>query len=173
MAENIRPDLKIQKGEISMGIEIRKFQQQDISQAVDLCDEIREYHRNILNGYFAPINRDFEKNALLETLKNDSAFALVAVADDNVVGLLIAHKKIAPYLEKQIVCNIGTLGVTKKYRKQGIGQKLMKRFLELCKEQGIQEIKLGVFNDNQIAYRFYEDFGFTPQQQTMSLKITD
>lgn len=44
-----------------MSIKIRRFEEKDVTQAVDLCNEIREHHRKILNGYFAPINRDFEK----------------------------------------------------------------------------------------------------------------
>lgn len=154
-----------------MSIKIRRFEEKDVVQAVDLCNEIREHHRKILNGYFAPINRDFEKNALLSTIGSDNAFAVVAVDGDKVVGLLIANKKNAPYLENPIICNIGTLGVIQEYRKQGIGKMLMNEFLTFCKENGIQEIKLGVFNDNKIAYKFYEDYGFKPQEQEMSLKF--
>lgn len=79
-----------------MNIEVRKFQEKDVAQAVDLCNEIREHHRKILNGYFASINRDFEKNALLSTIRSDNAFAIVAVDGNKVVGLLIANKKNAP-----------------------------------------------------------------------------
>lgn len=154
-----------------MNIEVRKFQEKDVDQAVDLCNEIREHHRKILNGYFAPINRDFEKNALLSTIGSDNAFAIVAVDGNKVVGLLIANKKNAPYLENPIICNIGTLGVVQEYRKQGIGKMLMDEFLAFCKKNGIQEVKLGVFNDNKIAYKFYEDYGFKPQEQEMSLKF--
>lgn len=67
-----------------------------MTQAVELCNEIRKHHRKILNGYFAPINRDFEKNALLSTIGSDNAFAVVAVDGDKVVGLLIANKKMLP-----------------------------------------------------------------------------
>ena len=84
---------------------------------------------------------------------------------------MIANKKNVPYLENPIICNIGTLGVIQEYRKQGIGKMLMNEFLTFCKENGIQEVKLGVFNDNKIAYKFYEDYGFKPQEQEMSLKF--
>lgn len=154
-----------------MSIKIRSFTEKDVDQAVELCHEIREYHRKILNGYFTPINRDFERNALLSTIGSDRAFAIVAVDGDKLLGLLIAHKKNAPYLENPIICNIGTLGVIQKYRKQGIGKMLMNEFLIFCQENGIQEVKLGVFNDNKVAQQFYEDYGFKPQEQEMSLKL--
>lgn len=73
-----------------MCIKIRNLEEKDVVQAVELCNEIREHHRKILNGYFAPINRDFEKNALLSTIGS------VAVDGDKVVGLLIANKKMLP-----------------------------------------------------------------------------
>lgn len=79
-----------------MCIKIRNLEEKDVVQAVELCNEIREHHRKILNGYFAPINRDFEKNALLSTIGSDNAFAVVAVDGDKVVGLLIANKKMLP-----------------------------------------------------------------------------
>lgn len=154
-----------------MSIEIRKFEENDVIQAVELCNEIREYHRELLNGYFAPINRDFEEKSLLSTIGSDNSFAIVAVDGDKVIGLLIANKKSAPYLENPIICNIGTLGVIHTYRKQGIGKMLMNEFLTFCKKNGIQEVKLGVFNDNKVAYKFYEDYGFKPQEQEMSLKF--
>lgn len=154
-----------------MDIKIRKFEAKDIAQAVELCDEIREYHREILHGYFNPIDRNFEEQALLSTLGSEKSFAVVALHGDKLVGLLIADKKCAPYLEKPNVCHIGTLGITKEYRKQGIGKMLMKEFLAFCKQQNIQEVTLGVFNDNKNAYKFYEDYGFKPQEQKMSLKF--
>ena len=154
-----------------MEIKIRKFEEKDIAQAVELCDEIREYHRAILHGYFNPIDRHYEEQALLSTLGSDKSFAIVAMHGEKLVGLLIADKKCAPYLEKPSVCHIGTLGVTKDYRQQGIGRMMMKEFLEFCKQQKIQEVSLGVFNDNKSAYKFYEDYGFKPQEQKMTLKF--
>lgn len=154
-----------------MSIIIRKFEEKDLAQALDLCDEIREYHRQILNGYFTPINREFEKSALLATLDNDFSFAFVAVDDLNIVGILIADKKNAVHLEKPAVCHIGTFGVAEKYRKQGIGKKLLDEFLKFCRQQKFQEVKLSVFNDNKAACKFYEDCGFKSQEQKMSLKL--
>lgn len=34
-----------------MSIKVRKMELKDIEQVLELCDEIREYHRNILDGY--------------------------------------------------------------------------------------------------------------------------
>lgn len=154
-----------------MNVKIRKFEAKDAAQTVELCDEIREYHRKILNGYFAPLDRGFEKNALLSTVGNGDAFAFVAVDGDKVVGLLTADKRNLPYLENSVICSVGTFGVTREYRRQGIGKMLMDKFLAFCKENGVQEVKLGVFNDNRAAYKFYEDYGFQPQEQKMSLKF--
>lgn len=152
-------------------IVIRKFKAEDIEQAIGLCDEIREYHRKILNGYFMPIDRNFEEKALMETLKNDNNFAFVAVDKDEIIGILIAEKKTAPQLENPLVCNIGTLVVKQEFRKRGIGKMLMDYCIDTCKNMKIQEIKLGVFNDNINACKFYEKYGFKPLEQKMNLKL--
>ena len=158
-------------GVFFMSVKIRKFEEKDVQQAVELCNEIREYHRKILGGYFMPVDRDFEKNALLSTLGSDESYAVVAAENDKIVGLLIANKKYAPYLEKPVVCEIGTLVVAEKYKRCGIGKMLMNEFLTFCKNNGIQEVKLNVFNVNKDACKFYEDYGFEPQRQEMSLKL--
>ena len=154
-----------------MSIIIRKLNENDIEQAINLCDEIREYHRQILNGYFNPIDREFERNALLSTLNSESSYAFVAEDNSNIVGILIADRKNAPYLEKPLVCHVGTFGVTQKYRKQGIGKKLFDEFLKFCRQQKIQEVKLSVFCSNKAACEFYKHYGFQTNEQKMSLNL--
>lgn len=47
----------------------------------------------------------------------------------------------------------------------------MNEFFDECKKNEIDEIKLGVFNDNKSAYDFYLNPGFVPQEQKMSLML--
>ena len=46
---------------------------------------------------------------------------------------------------------------------------IMYAFFELCQERDIKEIRLGVYNQNEIAYKFYENYGFKPLEQKMVL----
>lgn len=153
-------------------MEIRKFREADLPQVLQLCNEVREHHRRILNGYFIKQNDDFEKTGFLESLEaNGKMLALLAVEENLIKGLLLAEIKHSPHLEKPEIGFVHNFVVGENFRGQGIGRKLMQAFMADCRNRGIQEVKLGVFNANRGAYKFYEDFGFVPQEQKMSLML--
>jgi len=154
-------------------MKIRKFEEKDLEQAIELCREIREHHREVLNGYFMPLDDNFEKRALLASLKDENLLVWVADNEGEIVGLLISEKRMLPYLEQQSRVNVETLGVKKSFRKQGIGRKMMDVLYEYCQDNGVAEIKLGVFNKNTSAYKFYEKYGFKPLEQRMNLFIKE
>lgn len=152
---------------------IRKFIKNDLSQVLELCREVRQYHIDIRNGYFNEQNDDFEKLGFLQSIENQNMIALVAKKNEEICGYLLAEKKFAPHLEKPNVVHIINFGVKKEIRGQGIGKKLLDNLLEICKEMNIDEIRLGVFNKNISAYKFYEQYGFEPFEQLMNLQINN
>lgn len=152
-------------------MQIRKFLKKDLPQVLELCREVRQHHINILNGYFMPQDDQFEQLGFLQSLKDDKICALVAVNNDIVCGYLLAERKYSPYLEGAKVVHIANFGVRKDLRGKGIGKKLMDTLFEMCKQWNIDEIRLGVFNENIEAYRFYEQYGFEPFEQRMNLRI--
>ena len=154
-----------------MKIKIRNFEKKDLRQVLELCNEVREYHRELLGGYFTPQNDEDEKQPFLESLINDKILAWVAVNGQDIEGLLLADTKNSPHLERPRIAHICNIGVKKSSQGRGIGSLLMDTFYKYCQDKDIQEIKLGVFNKNTNAYRFYESFGFEPQEQKMSLAI--
>lgn len=150
---------------------IRKLQKQDLAQALEICWEMREHHRAFLNGYFKPLDDEFEMQALQASLDDDKAIALVAEIDGQVAGLLQADIKFRPYLETENFCHVCGLGVLPAFRRQGIAKKLMTELVNECKKRGISELSLGVFNDNIGAYQLYETLGFKPLEQKMRLRL--
>lgn len=154
-----------------MGIEIRKFRETDLRQVLSLCNEVREYHRDLLDGYFTPQDDNEEQQPFLESLVSDKILVWIAADGDKVEGLLFAEKKTSSHLEKPKIAHICNIGVCKSSRGKGIGHLLMNAFYKYCQDNEIQEIKLGVFNKNLVAYEFYEKFGFEPQEQKMSLMV--
>lgn len=150
---------------------LRKFEEKDILQVLEICREMREHHRRVLNGYFKPIDEAYELKSLQETLIDDNAFALVAEEGDTICGWLCAEFTSRPYLENERFCHVCELGVLPDFRRQGIAESLMKKLFEEAKNRGISEINLGVFNDNIGAYKFYQKLGFKPLEQKMKIKI--
>ena len=150
---------------------IRKFAKEDLSQVLDLCREIRQYHNDLLDNYFTPQNDEFEKIGYLESLENDNTIALVAEYNKKIVGVLLGEFKVSPWMTKSKIAHIANIGINKENRRKGIGEQLIKTFFDICKDKGVDEIRLGVYNKNINAYKFYESYGFVPLQQTMILDI--
>ena len=114
---------------------------------------------------------EMEQVGFLESLENDKMWAFIAEENCVITGYILAEKKLSPYLEKSNVVHIINFGVKKDIRGKGIGKKLMDFLYELCQNENIDEIRLGVFNKNINAYKFYEKYGFKPFEQRMNLMI--
>ena len=154
-------------------MQIRNFEKQDLNQVLELCREVRQYHIDILDGYFSPQNDVFEQMGFLTSLEDTKYVALVAINNNKVVGYLLAEKKISLHLIHSKIIHICNFGVSKDIRGKGVGKKLMDTLFDLCVKEGIEEISLGVYNKNTIAYNFYEKYGFTPIEQKMTLNISN
>lgn len=150
---------------------IRNFAKQDLAQVLELCREVRQHHIDILDGYFTEQDDFYEQQGFLASLENDNMIALVAEDNGIICGYLLAERKTAPYLVYSKVINIANFGVAKNRRKQGIGKLLMDKIFDISKKNGADEIRLGVYNKNTDAYRFYENYGFKPLEQRMNILL--
>lgn len=56
------------------------------------------------------------------------------------------------------------MSVAEKYRKQGIGAKLVERSLTALKQEGINKAALLVFNRNETGNAFWEKMGFAVRE---------
>lgn len=150
---------------------IRKFKREDTAQILELCREVRQHHIDLLGGYFTEQNDDIEQQFFLETLDNDNVVSFVAEDNDKVVGYILGDFKDLPYLINSKIAHVSNFGVSKNYRSQGIGKQLMDTFFDVCNERKIDEIRLGVYNTNTVAYKFYENYGFKPLEQKMVVDL--
>lgn len=152
-------------------MEIRKFIKEDTAQVLELCREVRCHHRNFLGGYFTEQNDEAEKYGFMQSLESDKILAFVAEEKNEIQGYLLAEKKFSSYLENPNVVHVSNFGVKANLRGKGIGKKLMDFLYEFCKNENIDEIRLGVFNKNTGAYKFYEKYGFEPFEQRMNIMV--
>ncbi len=150
---------------------IRQFKKKDLPQVLQLCREIRQYHIDILDGYFTEQDDALEQIGFIKSLNDDKVIALIAEDNDKICGYLLAEQKFAPFLEGPNVVHISNFGVIKEMRSKGIGKKLMDALFVLCKERKIDEVRLGVFNKNVSACKFYEKYGFEPFEQRIKIQI--
>ena len=109
-----------------------------------------------------------------EVLREDSIF-IIAEKDEKIVGYAVSRLIMksntnldisGKYLNKKTVgkydqIEIYNIGVCNKYRRQGIGNGIIKKVLNLAKEQAIKEIWLDVRKSNKTALKFYKNLGFS------------
>lgn len=123
-----------------MEIIIREMEEKDL-------DRIMEVEK----GAFAtPWSRD---SFLLEITKNQLAKYLIAEVNDIVVG----YGGIWLILDEGHITNIA---VDEKYRGLGIGEKILKELIEVCKEYNIIAMTLEVREDNEPAKSLYKKHEF-------------
>ncbi|EPZ32556.1 putative acyltransfersase [Rozella allomycis CSF55] len=82
--------------------------------------------------------------------------------DEKYVGVIVC--KIDFHKEEHLRGYIGMVAVDEKYRKQGIGTKLVTRAVEMMKMKGAKEVVLETEADNLAAISFYERLGFIKEK---------
>ncbi|MEG1311550.1 MAG: ribosomal protein S18-alanine N-acetyltransferase [Romboutsia sp.] len=109
-------------------------------------DGVFEVEKNCFEHYWS-------KDAFKKELSNDIARYLVAKINGKVVG----YVGIWFVLDEGQITNVA---VHSDYRGQKIADKLVKRLVELCKENSIVAMTLEVRVSNIIAQNLYKKYGF-------------
>jgi len=79
------------------------------------------------------------------------------------VMLVMAEQRIEAFLVGKIVADeweLENIAVAANARRQGLGSKILKEFLQIVRQENSQAIFLEVRQSNQAARNFYEKFGF-------------
>lgn len=152
-------------------IVIREAQKSDLNEIVRLSIQAREYHNQILGNYFNVLDTDFEHRFLSKAIDDENQKLLVAVLKDEIVGMVLVAYQEKKWLAKEHTYQIDNICVDQTHRRQGIGTKLLDAVMTLAKQNGIQQINLGVFCQNKQAIPFYESFGFKPLSIKMNMPV--
>lgn len=123
-----------------------------------ICDEraFRLWSADRYGEY--PITPDEINQNYKECSKNSGFYPMTLIDDDeNVIGHLILRN---PTEDKSII-RLGFIIVDNKVRGKGYGKRLLERAIKYAKEELLaKEINLGVFKNNEGAYRCYTSIGF-------------
>lgn len=156
-------------------IQVRPAALKDIPAVDELWKESAQYHGNLdsrLAMRFDDIRHVTEFHQ--QQLTKDTTYFLVAVHTDKVVGFSIAHiMTVQPHHRVKHLGIIDALAVTSAYRGQGIGSQLYSKTLAWFETQNVERIDTSVATKNPRAQKFWEQKGFTPRIQQISLDLTD
>lgn len=152
-----------------MSVIIRKAVLRDTSVLAELSVQARVFHNGLSCGYFADPDPRAEKLFFKQAVAAEDKIILAAEKNGRVAGFLQASLKSLPYLRRPSVCLVETVCVDQACRRKGIGKALMTDLRRRCDQNGVHEIRLGVFTANTAGLAFYQSLGFTVQEQKMQL----
>lgn len=99
----------------------------------------------------------FTKRQIAYLLTDYNTIALVAKADNNIAGFIIAQEEIE---NNTLYGHIITINVAQTYRRKGIATSLLKEIEDIFKQKGITECHLEVREDNKAALKLYQNSGY-------------
>ncbi|MCH5158370.1 MAG: GNAT family N-acetyltransferase [Clostridiales bacterium] len=99
-------------------------------------------------------NLDDSREGVQKFLKRNPDTSFVAELNGEIVGIILAgHDGRRGYIYH--------MSVAERYRRQGIGSRLVEKCLAALKGEGINKVALLVFNRNEEGNGFWESQGFT------------
>ena len=103
-------------------------------------------------------------------IKNDEIKVVVAEEDGRIISSGYALKKEARhYLNHKFYGYLGFMYTRKEYRGKGVNRKIVEVLKEWCNANGLNEIRLTVYNGNMSALKAYEKAGFNAHMIEMRL----
>ena len=152
---------------------IRKAQKFDIPQLAEIYKQLHTIHCNLRSDYYKMPEDDFFVTDLEDVLKNEEMTVIVSECNSEITGYAVIF-----YIDMDEIvnlplkkCFIEQFAVNEKFRRKGIGKKLMNYVKKLAAENNCQSVELGVWCENYNAVEFYSEMGFVPRTYKMEMKI--
>ena len=141
-----------------MNIKIIEAKKENINQVGKLFDLYRQFYK-----YESNIQKS--TNYISDRINNKQSTIFLAIAEnDNPAGFVQLYETFGSlHLGKIII--LYDLYVTKEYRKQGIGESLMKKSREFAKTVGAKSIELSTAKNNFTAQSLYEKIGYVKDNE--------
>lgn len=109
-----------------------------------------------------------------EFIRSNDAEVYVVEHDGKILASGCARiKPDRHYLKHERMGYLGFMFVPKEHRGQGLNKLIVDNLIEWCKERGLKEIRLDVYETNAPAIRAYEKSGFKKHLITMRLNTDE
>lgn len=104
-----------------------------------------------------------------DMLNNEVVY--IAVIDNKIIGYLAGSINVESSYVTKTLAELDNMFILEKYRKYGIGTKLISEFKNHCKNLGIQELKVTASAKNINAINFYIKNGFEDFERTFKMSL--
>jgi len=151
---------------------IREANIMDINKIMDLEDQIFKIHYKARPDWIEKNPRNYEYKKQFIEENNGKIF--IAEEDNKIIGLCIFNIRVIKDHQMffdMVNIEIENICVDEKYRKKGIGKKLLEKVKIYAKENNIKNIELSVWEFNENALKFYKNMGMETRIRRMEYKV--
>jgi ribosomal protein S18 acetylase RimI-like enzyme len=141
-------------------MEIKRIKNYEASLVISLFDKYRMFYKQ-------PTDPALAQTYIKERLDKNESVIFVAIVRDQGRNIPVGFTQLYPNYSSMRAHKNWTLNdlyVDNNYRKQGIGQLLIKAAMEFAKKDGASYVELSTAIDNFTAQRLYETIGFEKQE---------
>ena len=154
-------------------IEIKRAKEEDVKTLLEFSKKLNEFERRFYGNYksFEEV-KDFVRRFFEKGLKREKSIFLIAKIKGKAIGMAYGWEvKPLPFFKERRMGYIGEIWVEEKFRRKGVGKKLMEKMLEWFKERGIKWVRADVLSNNKEAIEFYKKLGFREFNKEMEIWI--
>ena len=158
-------------------MKIRKAEEKDLDQVLELLSDLLELHAALRPDIFIPGTTKYTKEELLDIFVNDETPVYLAVNDDDeMMGYVFCVIQDPPFTTnmKQLkTLFIDDFGVLEKYRGRHIATEMFEFVKEEAKRRGCYNVTLDVWEGNDKARKFYDNIGMNVKETRMEYILKD
>jgi ribosomal protein S18 acetylase RimI-like enzyme len=138
---------------------------------IEIWKEFIDFHAEI-DPFFARAHdaeQEFEEWIRI-IIEDESGHSLVVLDNNQVIAFSISRiSKHPPVWKQQDYGEIIELAVNREYRRQGIGEEMLKIIFAWFEANDVKRIELKVASKNDIGYSFWEKHGFMDYMHVLYL----
>ena len=141
----------------------------------ELNREVQELHHKMYPEIFRPYAKEEITRAIKKMLGGREAKAFVAYDGDEPAGyavIFISRFSQNAFQHARSAMQVDNFAVLEKFRRKGVGKKLMDFLLELAKKEKLNRIDLNHWEKNEMAKAFFGKQGFAYYNSRMYLDIS-
>lgn len=141
-------------------MKIKRIRSSEINLVTGLFNKYRIFYKQ-------PSNIQLARNFIQNRLDNNESIIFVALATDHDKQIPVGFTQLYPkYSSVQTIQNwiLNDLYVESNYRKQGVGETLIRTAMEYAQSKGSKFVELSTEVHNLTAQKLYEKIGFKQQR---------
>lgn len=153
----------------AMAVQIRRATVRDIKAILPIWGELASYHAALDPAFTPAADWPREYSAYLRTLMSrEDAFAVVARDAENVIGYAVGRiSTLPPFFANRHRGYIHDVFTHERFRRQGIGRRLVAELLAWFRDRDVQVVELTVAANNPDALPFWQRLGFRTYMHQM------